>query len=88
MYDYQLNQEYFAQIADDILNIGCEDLLRLGAENIRPAYRGVYFNAGRDVMYRINYETRFITRVIAPLSIFSCRNADHSLSERFGHRVA
>jgi len=77
MYDYQLNQEYFAQIADDILNIGCEELLKLGAENIRPAYRGVYFNAGRDVMYRVNYETRFITRVIAPLSIFSCRNADH-----------
>ena len=77
MYDYQLNQEYFAQIADDILNIGCEELLKLGAENIRPAYRGVYFNASRDVMYRVNYETRFITRVIAPLSIFSCRNADH-----------
>lgn len=77
MYAYQLNQDYFAQIADDILNIGCEELKKLGAENIRPAYRGVYFNAGRPVMYRVNYESRFITRVIAPLSIFTCRNADH-----------
>lgn len=77
MYVYQLNQEYFAQIADDILNIGIDELAALGAENIRPAYRGVYFNAGRDVMYRINYESRLVTRIIAPLSNFTCRNADH-----------
>ena len=56
MYDYQLNQDYFAQVADDMLDIGCEELAKLGAENIRPAYRGVYFNASRPVMYRVNYE--------------------------------
>ena len=77
MFDYQLNQRYFAQLADDILPIGCEELSELGAVNISPAYRGVYFNAPREVMYRINYESRFITRVIAPLSNFTCRDADH-----------
>jgi putative N6-adenine-specific DNA methylase len=77
MYDYQLKQEYFALIADDVLDIGCEELAKLGAENVRAAYRGVYFNAVRSVLYRVNYESRLITRVIAPLSIFSCRNADH-----------
>ena len=77
MYDYQLNHEYFAQIADDILNIGCEELTNLGAKNLRPTYRGVYFTADRAVMYRINYESRLITRVIAPLCNFTCRNADH-----------
>lgn len=77
MYDYQLNQEYFAQIADDIVNIGCDELLSLGAENLRPAYRGLHFNACRETMYRINYESRLVTRVIAPLVVFTCRNADH-----------
>jgi len=77
MYAYQLNQEYFAQIADDIVNLGCDELLTLGGEDIRPSYRGLYFNAGREVLYRINYESRLITRVIAPLIVFSCRDADH-----------
>ena len=77
MYDYQLNQEYFAQIADDMTGMGCEELAALGAENVRPAYRGVHFNASHPAMYRINYESRFITRVIAPLTTFVCKNADH-----------
>ncbi len=77
MYDYQLNQEYFAQIADDMTGMGSDELSALGAENIRPAYRGLHFNADRQVMYRVNYESRLITRVIAPLATFTCRNADH-----------
>lgn len=77
MYVYQLNQEYFAQIADDIVKLGCDELLALGAESVRPAYRGLHFNATREAMYRINYESRLITRVIAPLVVFTCRNADH-----------
>ncbi len=77
MYDYQLNHEYFALISEDIQEIGCRELLTLGAANIRKAYRGIYFTADKPVLYRINYESRFITRVIAPLVTFNCRNSDH-----------
>lgn len=76
MYEYQKNKRYFAQIADGIKELGAEELSELGAQKISPAYRGIYFDADREALYRINYFTRLITRVLAPLVWFNCHTTD------------
>lgn len=75
MYDYQKNNTYFAQAAGKMEQL-CEDELKeLGAHNTKIAYRGIYFEADKTSLYKINYASRLITRVLAPLKTFHCRSA-------------
>jgi putative N6-adenine-specific DNA methylase len=37
----------------------------------------VYFNAGKAVLYRINYAARLATRILAPLLTFRCHSSDY-----------
>ncbi len=76
MLDYQRNDTYFAQIADGLETIGAEELVELGAVNTRPIRRGIFFQADRTALYRINYCTRLCTRVLAPVKSFSCPDAE------------
>ncbi len=76
MYEYQKNNRFFAQIADGIKEPGTEELHELGAEQISPAYRGIYFDADRETLYRINYFTRLASRILAPLIWFHCHSTD------------
>ncbi|MEE8329360.1 MAG: THUMP domain-containing protein [Thermodesulfovibrionia bacterium] len=76
MYEYQKNKLFFAQIADDIKELGAHELSELGAQKINPEYRGIYFNADKKTLYRINYSSRLVSRILAPLVSFNCRNTD------------
>jgi len=76
MYEYQKNNQYFAQIAEDIKESGVRELSELGAGNITPGYRGIYFSADRETLYRITYFVRLFSRVLAPLVSFPCRSTD------------
>ena len=71
-YIYQKNNRYFAQVADDIKDIAEEELVSLGAEKTRPVYRGIHFSATPKTLYSINYHSRLINRVLAPLISFNC----------------
>ena len=53
-----------------------EELIELGAKNTKVAYRGVYFEADTASLYKINYTSRMISRVLAPLLTFSCHNTN------------
>jgi putative N6-adenine-specific DNA methylase len=75
-YLYQENRRYFAQIADGLEEQGIQELYDLGATNATPAYRGLYFEADPASLYRVNYCSRLITRVLAPLTSFTCRDTD------------
>ena len=75
-YQYQKDFRYFAQIADSLKEAGVEELSELGAEDIRPEFRGVHFKADKATLYRINYLTRLLSRCLAPLSVFACDSAD------------
>ncbi len=77
MYDYQIGNRYFAQIADSIKELGEQELSELGAYDISPAYRGIYFNADKKTLYKINYCSKLISRIIAPLISFNCHTTDH-----------
>jgi putative N6-adenine-specific DNA methylase len=74
---YQKTGRYFAQIADGMEELGADELSELGASGISPIYRGIYFEADKAVLYGINYRSRLITRVLAPLITFDCHSAKY-----------
>lgn len=82
MFAYQKNQRFFAQIADGLEALGVQELRELGATDVKAAYRGIYFSADPATLYRINYLTRLITRVLAPLLTFDCH------SDRYLYKTA
>jgi putative N6-adenine-specific DNA methylase len=76
LFAYQHNQRYFAQIAEGLEDLGAAELQKLGAVGIRCAFRGLHFEADPAALYRINYQSRLVTRVLAPLATFPCHSTD------------
>lgn len=73
-FEYQQTQRYFAQLAEGFEEPAAAELAALGATRIEPAFRGLHFSAERAVLYRVNYQARLISRVLAPLISFRCRD--------------
>lgn len=76
MYLYQKENKYFAAVTGQTEEFCKEELIELGATNIEIAYRGLYFEATQEVIYKINYSSRLITRVLAPLVSFYCMDGE------------
>ncbi|MFC1824962.1 class I SAM-dependent RNA methyltransferase [Thermodesulfobacteriota bacterium] len=74
MFEYQKTNRFFAQVSEDLKDLAVEELAGLKALNIRPVYRGIYFEADKAALYAINYTTRYITRVLGPLLTFNCHS--------------
>ena len=74
-FEYQRKSRYFAQVAGSMEDLGAQELSELGARHIKPGYRGLYFEADKATLYRINYTSRLLTRVLAPLATFSCHSS-------------
>jgi len=77
MFAYQETHRYFAQVADGAEELSAAELADLGAVDVKPGYRGLYFTADTRSLYRINYAARLTTRVFAPLSTFDCHSAKY-----------
>lgn len=75
-YKYQRDSLFFAQIAEDIKEAGADELSVLGAGDVVTTYRGIHFHAEKSALYRINYETRLISRILATLVSFNCHHTD------------
>ncbi len=75
MFDYQDKKIFFAQVTGKMEEFAAEEISELGAKNITPAYKGLYFHAEIKDIYRIVYNSRIISRVLAPLTSFYCVNA-------------
>ena len=82
MFEYERYGRYFAQCAHALEPLAAEELRELGASDARPAYRGVYFEAEPAALYRINYASRLVNHVLAPLITFECH------SDRYLYRTA
>jgi putative N6-adenine-specific DNA methylase len=55
----------------------CEqELIELGAKETKTAYKGVYFKSDFSTLYKINYTSRLLSRLLAPLISFPCRTTD------------
>ncbi len=79
MYEYQKN-DFFAQVPGMMEELCREELDELGASNTKAAYRGVYFNADKETLYKINYTSRLLSRVLAPLISFKCHHPNDLLN--------
>jgi putative N6-adenine-specific DNA methylase len=77
MFQYERNHRFFAQVPEGIEPLAGQELMELGAKRVQPSYRGVYFDAGKAELYRINYAARLTTRVLAPLITFRCHSSDY-----------
>ena len=75
-YLYEKESQYFAQVAESIKEIAIKELKELGAYDLKPVFRGVWFKASKKDFYRINYFSRLISRILAPLVTFECHDKD------------
>jgi putative N6-adenine-specific DNA methylase len=73
-FEYMKYHRYFAQTANSIEEMAALELSELGAEKVTVGYRGIAFEADKETLYRVLYESRLITRVIAPLINFACHS--------------
>ena len=76
-FQYRKWNGYFAQIARGTEDLGVEELTELGAKKARAAYKGAYFEADKEALYRINYQCRFASRILAPLLTFHCHSTKY-----------
>ncbi len=74
MFAYQKNRYFFAQIGDGLEELGAEELVSLGAKDVKTAYRGISFKADNKALYRITYSTKLCARILAPLITFDCHS--------------
>ena len=74
MFEYQKDNRFFAQVTGMMEELCEQELTELGAVNTKMSYRGVYFEADAPTLYKINYTSRLLSRVLAPLITFYCDN--------------
>jgi len=75
-YLYQKDQRYIAQIPAGMAEPATAELAALGARQIEPLGRSLSFRATPAQLYAIVYQTRLISRLLAPLKAFACRHRD------------
>ncbi len=75
-YLYEKESLYFAQIAESVKDIAIKELRNLGAYDLKPVFRGIWFKATKKDFYRIIYFARLISRILAPLVSFECHDKD------------
>ncbi|NQV29485.1 MAG: class I SAM-dependent RNA methyltransferase [Candidatus Marinimicrobia bacterium] len=76
-FQYQKTGKYFGQIANGLEEMAAEEIQKLGATDVQQRFRGLNFTADLPTMYRINYGSRFLTRVLAPLISFDCHSTKY-----------
>ena len=76
LYEYQKDHRFFAQVTGLMEELCEQELTELGAKNTKIVYRGIEFDADMNTIYRINYNSRLVTRILAPLKVFKCRDTN------------
>ncbi len=75
-YLYEKESLYFAQVAESVKDIAIKELKNLGAYDLKPIFRGIWFKATKKDFYRIIYFARLLSRILAPLVSFECHDKD------------
>jgi putative N6-adenine-specific DNA methylase len=76
LYEYKQNG-FFAQVTGKMEELCEQELIDLGATETKTAYKGVYFKSDISTLYKINYTSRLLSRVLAPLITFPCRTTNY-----------
>ena len=77
MFEYLETGEYFAQTAGSMEDYAARELKEFGAKNIKTAYRGVFFTADKEKLYRIVYQAKLLSHILAPLMKFTCHDTKY-----------
>jgi putative N6-adenine-specific DNA methylase len=77
MFEYQITGRFFAQVAEKMEELCAAELKEFGVKEITPVYRGVWFKTDLEHIYRINYRSRLISRILAPLLTFDCHSTKY-----------
>ncbi|HSQ35382.1 MAG TPA: THUMP domain-containing protein, partial [Candidatus Binatia bacterium] len=72
MFAYQRDGRFFAQTARGLDGLAEAELAELGASDLEIVGGGLHFHADHAGLYRINYGSRLVSRVLAPLASFPC----------------
>ncbi|WP_299983786.1 class I SAM-dependent RNA methyltransferase [Desulfobacula sp.] len=75
-YLYEKKSLFFAQVAESVKDIAIKELKELGGYDLKPVFRGIWFKASKKDFYRINYFSRLVSRILAPLVSFECHDKD------------
>jgi len=70
-YIYQEKGRLFAQTAPGLETAATAELKALGVSEVETRFMGVAFAADKANLYRVNYESRLVSRVLAPLAVFT-----------------
>lgn len=84
MLEYQEKQQYFAQTQRGLEPVAREELEELGATQCTETFCGIHFQATPAILYRINYCSRIVNRILAPLVSFKCHSIEDLYKEAFG----
>jgi len=76
-YEYQQTGRFFAQVSEGMEQTAAEEISELNGQEISPSYRGVHFQADHATLYAVNYRSRILSRVLAPLVSFRCHSTDY-----------
>ena len=74
MYTYQKTNTFFAQHAGGMGDAAADELRELGVGEVNPSVRGVFFQADSAGLYRVNYRSQILSRILAPLIVFDCHS--------------
>jgi len=87
MFEYQKTDRFFAQIAEETEDLAVAELKEFGIKKVRQIYHGAWFKTDLEHIYRINYYSRLITRILAPLLTFDCHSTKYLSDNSFKNRV-
>lgn len=65
---------YIAKTFAGMEAVLAEELLSLGAQEVKPVVRGVSFEGSTSLMYKINYQSRLALRILFVVKTFPFRN--------------
>jgi putative N6-adenine-specific DNA methylase len=74
-YEYKKNG-FFAQVTGKMEEVCEQELIELGASETKTTYKGIYFKSNLPTLYKINYTSRLLSRVLAPLVTFPCHTTN------------
>lgn len=77
MYTYQKSNKFFAQYADGMESEAVKELRELNVKNVQPSFHGAFFESDKEGLYRVNYASRLLSRVLAPLLTFDCHSTKY-----------
>ena len=70
------NFKLIAKTFTGLENVLCEELKNLGASNIAPGQRAVFFEGNLEMIYKSNYFLRTAIKILKEIEFFSFKNVD------------